>query len=388
MILQVHRVTAVHPRVAALALTVALAGNGCLYFTDWAPGPGIELRTAPSPSDRERYCAWYGDAHDGVLYFGEAAFWSAYAAHGEDPTGDLREPGPQRIGRFDLVRRELLAPLDVTPGSGARSGVWDVLATSDGRIWFTTFFEHAGWIDSAGEVRRLRALGTGLNELAPGPEGGLLVSRYAGEDGADGSVLWLDADGGLRAELPLSPLPGYRVAAKSVAWDPARREIWVNTDLLPRTEDTPAGHDVRVLDTEGRELARSAEPEVQFMAFAENGTGFAADVDAAGLWLRVMPPGAAGPPLDRGERIRVDPDFARALDFVQDIQIGADGRALATTWSGAVHVVDPSGPLIRTLRLPRLGSEGIFYTAVPAGPSLCATLCDRIQVVCRGAGER
>jgi hypothetical protein len=96
----------------------------------------------------EDYCAWYGDARDGVLYFGQAPFWAAHRASGGDPRADLAHPGPQLVGRFDLEHERLLTPLDVT-APGARSGVWDVHAHANGRIYFTTFYEEMGWIDSA-----------------------------------------------------------------------------------------------------------------------------------------------------------------------------------------------------------------------------------------------
>ena len=334
----------------------------------------------PRPSETEIYCAWYGDAREGILYFGEAAFWSAARSHG-DPTGDLALPGPQLVGRFDLRRRAVLAPLDVGR-PGARSGVWDVLAHPNGRIYFTTFFEESGWVDPAsGEVRRLEAAGVGLNELALGPEGTVVVSRYGGPDGGDGSVVVLDPEGSLRAEHRLTPVAGHRVAAKSVAWDPARDEVWVNTDLLPR-DGGPTRHDLRVLDRAGRELARVAEPEVQFMAFRPDGVGLAAEVDGEGLWLRVLRPSDVEPSPSRGERFLADAFFERAADFAQDIRFGAEGRALVTRWSGRLHAVDPDVPLARTLRLPRSG-DALFYTGVLQGERICATLCGEVQVVCR-----
>ena len=105
----------------AATLAVGALAAGCAGD----PGPPAQARvvTASSPSQAEDYCAWYGDARDGVLYFGQAAFWSAMRAHDGDPLGDLATPGPQRIGRFDLRRERMLPALDVT-AAGARSGVW------------------------------------------------------------------------------------------------------------------------------------------------------------------------------------------------------------------------------------------------------------------------
>ena len=73
------------------------------------PAAPVVARAEP-PSTEERYCAWYGDVLGDVLYFGQAAFWSAYRASGEDPRADLAVAGPQLIGRFDLRREQLLAP--------------------------------------------------------------------------------------------------------------------------------------------------------------------------------------------------------------------------------------------------------------------------------------
>lgn len=114
--------------------------------------------TAPPPSDRERYCAWLGDVGEGVLYFGESAFWSAAWLPENDALADLLEPGPRPIGRFDLAEERMLPPLDI-PGD-SRSGIWDVLFHPNGRVYFTSFFETSGWVDSrTAEVQLLPHLG-------------------------------------------------------------------------------------------------------------------------------------------------------------------------------------------------------------------------------------
>jgi hypothetical protein len=353
--------------LAALALACALPTPG-------AP-PGPQVFTADPPSRDERYCAWYGSERDGVLYFGEAAFWSGFRAAGGDPRADLALPGPQPLGRFDLRRRALLPSLDVSlPGS--RSGVWDVYAHPNGRVYFTTYFEPMGWVDPAsGELRHLEQLGTGLNEIAPGPPGEILVSRYGG---SRGSVLRISPDGELLAELPLAAPPGYRPAPKTVAYDPSRREIWVTTDLLPGGEG-PLRHDTYVLDVDGRELRRIASPEVQFVAFARDGSGARAELEDGRLWLARMRPGAPE------RRVLLDPEFPVGLDFAQDLQFGDDGGVVVTRWSGAVHRVD-SGDRLRTLHLPRLEPDGLYYTAVPADGGICATWCAGVSVVCVPAG--
>jgi len=126
-----------HPEIA-LALLVLV---GCLHPENRESGSRIY--TYEAPSSAERYCAWYGDARDAVLYFGMAAFWSAMRSHGNDPMADLLEEGPVAIGRFDLRKERMLEPLEVG-SAGDRSGVWDVLAHPNGRIYFTSFYEPAG----------------------------------------------------------------------------------------------------------------------------------------------------------------------------------------------------------------------------------------------------
>ena len=95
-------------------------------------------------------------------------------------------------------------------------------------------FDFAGCVDpESGEVRALRSAGLGLNELALGPDGQLLVTRYGSRDDDEGSLVVLDgerrAPGRARARGPAR----LARAPKSLALDPVRREIWLNTDLLP-----------------------------------------------------------------------------------------------------------------------------------------------------------
>jgi hypothetical protein len=328
-----------------------------------------------SPSGAERYCAWYGDARGDVLYFGAAPFWSAFRAHGDDPRGDLAARGPQPIGRFDLRRGRLLEPLEVgEPAS--RSGVWDVLAHPNGRVYFTTYFEAMGSVDPAsGEVRRFEALGPGLNELAAGPDGALLVSRYGVTDGAPGAVVVFSPDGEPIDEFPLSAPSGFRAAPKTLAFDPNRGEIWATTDLLPDA-DAAIRHDTYVLDRRGRELRRIERPEVQFVAFAADGTGYRAELDGARLELVVVSPDGSS------ERILLDDGFVASHDFVQDIQPAPDGRVVVTRWSGWLHVIGDA-PTPRALRLPALEPDGLYYSGVVSDGRVCATYCAGIHVVCR-----
>ncbi len=327
------------------------------------------------PSSAERYCAWYGHARAGTLYFGQAAFWSGFRARGGDPLADMEIAGPQLVGRFDLGADALLPSLEVT-APGARSGVWDVHAHPNGRIYFTTYYEAMGWVEPrSGEVRHLRRLGTGLNEIAPGPDGELLISRYAGSRGGDGSVLRISPNGAALAELPLRPPAGFRVAPKTVAFDPTRREVWVTTDLLSLDGGAPR-RDAYVLGLDGRERRRMETPELQFVVFDAAGLGARAEVEGRRLWLVRSEPG--GPET----RLLLDEDFEPGLDFVQDLALEEDGVVVATRWGGTVHVVDREGHA-RTLRLPRLEPGGLYYSAVVADGSVCATYCGGVRVVCQ-----
>jgi hypothetical protein len=331
--------------------------------------------TAAAPSGAERYCAWYGAVHAGTLYFGMAAFWSANAVH-RHPTGDLREPGPQPIGRFDLATERMRAPLEVgTPG--ARSGVWDVLAL-DGAVYFTTYFESAGRVDpQSGEVSRFAGLGLGLNELARGPDGSVLVSRYGAGPGGNGSVLAFSPAGEALEEWPLTAASGYRVAPKTVAWDARRRRIWATADLL-RVDGGPPRFPSYVIEPRRGATGRIDRPEIQFVAFAEDGTGYRAVLDGSLLRLIIVPPPGSG---RRLLPVTLDRAFPSGLDFAQDIQVAADGRVVVTRWSGRVHVVDADGTA-RSVQLPRLDPEGLYYTAVLHGGRLCATHCADVTVVC------
>lgn len=381
----------------ALAFALALGSTGCLRAV---PGPApaeaeparVRVYEAAAPSAEEPWCAWFGDARGDTLYFGIAAFWGTFRNAGGDPEADLRIPGPRWIGRFDLAGERFLAPLPVGP-MDAPGGVWDVLAHPDGSVWFTTFFGRAGRIppaagQGAGElepqVAWLEEAGPALNELALGPEGRLLVSRYASAPDGTGEVLLLAPDGSLEASLPLAAPPGLSVAAKSVAWDPLRREVWVNTDLLD-AEGEPAGHDARVLDLEGRERLRFAAPELQFVAFGPDGTGWFAERDGPRLRLRIRRPEhvPGGPhPLPTGVLVPLD-DAYPALDFVQEIRPGPAGAAWVTRWSGLLHRVGPEGD-VRDLALPR-SDRALYYTAVPHRDRVCATRCGDVEVVCRDA---
>jgi hypothetical protein len=345
------------------------------------PGGWVVRRQEP-PGATERYCAWFGSRSGETLYFGEAAFWTAFRAHGHDPRGDLRGSGPQRIGRMDLGKERLLPALDVSL-PGARSGVWDVLAHPNGRVYFTTFFELSGWVDPrTGATARFDALGAGLAELALASGGQIVAARYGRPGQRDGSAVRFSADGFVMAEFPLTGPAGRRVAPKSVAYDPQREEIWVLTDLLPEEGDGAITHDARVIDRWGRERLRIERPEIQFVHFEPDGTGYLAEAEGTTLELRILAPGDAEAPHERGRRIPLDAGFPAGFDFVQDLQVADDGRVVAMRWSGFAHVIEVGGA-VATLRMPRLDAEGLYYTGVLHGERLCATYCSDVAVACR-----
>ncbi|MFQ5417313.1 MAG: hypothetical protein ACE5FL_09735 [Myxococcota bacterium] len=349
--------------------------------------PGLSrpaVYTAEAPSLTESYCAWFGSSRGDVLYFGESAFWSAFRAADGRPTADLDRAGPARIGRFDLAREAFLPALDVTR-KGDASGVWDVLAHPNGRVYFTTYFGSSGYVDlETNAQRRFAEAGLGLNELALGPGGSILASRYgvSRKRARGGSIVVLDPDGRVLAEYPLPAPEGMIAAPKSIAYDPLRQRIWVTTDLL-RVDGAPsrrARHDAYVLDANGVVLEQIDDREIQFVAFGEDGTGYRAEVADDKLWLRIVP---ADPNRAHVERLRIPLEhaFAAGSDFVQDIQIAPDGRAVITRWSGWIHVVDATGA-VRSLRLPSVQAGGLYYTAVLRKSRLCASYCGAVQVVC------
>jgi hypothetical protein len=340
---------------------------------------GLLRSTAASPGLDEQFCAWFGDVRDGVLYFGESAFWSEFRARGEDPLADLALQGPKRIGRFDLVHEKMLAPLEVA--AYGPTGTWDVLAHPNGRIYFTSFFEPPGWVSPAsGAVRTLPALGKGLNELTLGQDGSIFATRYGGSVLGQGAVVQFDPEGRLLAEFPLPAPPGYIAAAKSVAWDRLRRQIWVNTDLIPGHAG-PIRYDARLLDEQGEELLRYEMPALYFMSFGPDGTGYFAEVSERLLELRIVAPNEASTEPGFGRSITPDTKFPYGYDAVQDVRAAADGRVVVTRWGGTIHVVGP-GDDVTTFQLPAPPAHGLYYTGELTGNRVCVTLCADLSVVC------
>ena len=75
-----------------LAPPPRLVHAGCAAGEPAAAG---RLRRGRAERRASSYCAWFGDARSGVLYFGEAPFWWALRAdQGSDPRADLRLAGP------------------------------------------------------------------------------------------------------------------------------------------------------------------------------------------------------------------------------------------------------------------------------------------------------
>ena len=366
---------------------VAVVLSACAGPSAPAERDGSSVHRAPDPSKSERYCAWFGEASDGVLYFGQAAFWSAYRAFGNDPRADLREPGPRLVGRFNLEHREFSPPLELG-GSEPRSGVWDVLPMS-GRIYFTSYFEEAGYVDPLDGSVTIFGEARFWNELSAGPPGRILVSRYADAAGGGGAVLEISSEGEVLAEHALAAPSGVAFAAKSPAWDPIRDEIWVTTDRLPLPEEpqSAGGAFARptiVLDRQGVEVARfgtsEAPVEIQFVRFDSEGRGYLSVSTGGALDLVVLSPETDRRDWGDATRIPLDVRFPSELDFAQDIQLGADGSVYVTRWSGIVHRISSEGH-VRTWALPH-PPDSLYYTAVPTPTGICATRCGDVEVVC------
>jgi hypothetical protein len=361
--------------VAAVALASACwasperAGSGWYRDRDWNSGS-------------ERYSAWFGDARDGVLYFGLSPFWTLWWQSGGDPRGDLEAPGDQLIGRFDLRARAFLRPLRVRSArDGARSTVWDVLAHSSGRIYYTTFYDALGWISRDGSSgQRFEHLGEGFNELAEGPAGRVYATRYAdAPDRVDasrfGAVTAIEPDGALVWEARFErAADGTFTAPKSLAVDPTTGEVWLNTDTFA-PDGALAHHETLRLSPQGELLERRAGPEeLQFAAFAASGQGWFAEALDGWIWLRVRSPG------EEERSLRLTP--LGPVDFVQDVKLDADGSAVVALWSHRAFAVraTPAGLVAHELRfrVPHdcepPAHRSLTYTAVRWNGDLYATL--------------
>jgi hypothetical protein len=308
-------------RLELLALCVA-----CVACASDAPKPalfrGEVLGFGGGP---ERYSSWFGDERDGVIYFGLSPFWTDMRAHGGDPTADLLEPSAHLIGRFEIERERFLPPLVARRiGPDSRSSVWDVLAHPNGWIYYTTFYEEMGRVrPGMGDVEHFDSLGTGLNEIALGPDGDLYVTRYGGgvegeAANEDGSVVVISPDGALLREQSLHARDGAVTAPKSIAVDPKSGEVWLNADVIaPNGKVTFAEFhldpDLKLIER------RDPPPELMFVAFDRGGRGFFVEDRNGRVELRVTRGGAELARLDLGPRV--------ASDFAQDVHFAADGTA-------------------------------------------------------------
>jgi hypothetical protein len=337
-------------------------------------------RDADRNGGAERYSAWFADERDDVLYFGLSPFWTLWWESGGDARLDLEVPGDLLIGRFDLRARRFRPALRVRGlEEGARGSIWDVLAHSNGRIYYTSFFEGAGWIaPDGGAGERFAHLGVGFSELVEGPGGRIYLTRYAAEPARPGipgygAVTVVEPDGALVWETRFEPAKdGTHTAPKSLAVDPGSGEVWVNTDSW-----SPGGalsHETLRLSAQGELVERRAGgEELQFMAFTGPGEGWFALARDGALWLERRAP-------EGNRALRLSPQGA--LDFVQDIQPGPHGSVVATLWSGRAFEVRATGQGLeaRAVRFdlpPECAPpahRSLTYTAVPWQGELYATL--------------
>ncbi|MFP8877498.1 MAG: hypothetical protein VCB99_11460 [Myxococcota bacterium] len=206
----------------------------------------------------------------------------------------------------------------------------------------------------------------------------MFVTRYGDGEGRSGSVVMVDPAGALRDEWPLPDPPGAVIAPKTPGWDAARARLWLSSDALSRKAGAPIENPTYILDPANRTWQRRDEPELQFVTFGPEGTGYRAQLRGGRLELVVAPPEASA------RSILLDSTFPAAFDFVQDIQPDHDGGVVVTRWSGRLHLLDAAGHL-RHIQLPRLEEGGLYYSAVLRGERVCATYCAGVRVVCANA---
>ena len=370
------------------ALLLCLHAGGLAALLACAPGDAWVLRgTEESPRafrvadfnrGPEPYSAWFGDSDGRILYFGASPFWTLWWETGGDATADLREPGDHLIGRFDMEAERFLSPLRVRErDSGTRGSVWDVLVHSNGRIYYTTYFEEIGSVSPDGtDVRHFPGVGTGFNELVEGPGGRVYLTRYAPspqEGRRSGSVVVLGPDGALLDEFPIDGGETVVAAPKSLAVDPVGGAIWLNADLF--FEDGSHAYAAFELSPEGRPRTRvSPPPELHFVAFAPDGTGWFAESTGEELQLRVTRGGH--------DVARTSLGRPRGIDFVQDIKPFGPGRAVLGLWSGRAFVASVDGAFLTAAEVrfvrpadcePPHG-RSLLYTAVPYGGYVFASL--------------
>ena len=345
------------------------------------PGPAAAevFRADALNRGREHYSAWFADSDGQTLYFGLSPFWELFWRSGGDPRADLEEPGDHLIGRFDLTTERFLSPLRVRHASPrSRSSVWDVLAHSNGRVYYTTYYEEMGCVDPlSGATRAFPGLGSGLNELTEGPGGNIYVTRYASSPGPAGerygAILIVAPGGELIREIRIPSAPGAFTAPKSIAVDPQTGEIWLNADRFLASGGV--GHETLHLAADGTVIERlSGSPELHFVRFDPDGRAwFAEDADGM-LRLRVS--------LDGREVGRASLGLRAPLDFVQDIHFSADGTAVLAFWSGRIFLARQEAGRLSTTALrfglPREcrppGGRSVLYSAFATDRWIYATL--------------
>jgi hypothetical protein len=322
-------------RSGAQALGLALAGMlaGCASLPAAMPDSQRHFRSEQTNHGPERYASWFGDSDGRVFYFGLSPFNTlAIPCEAEGgalcPLRDREQPGDHLIGRFDLERERFLEPLVVRPADpAATSSVWDVLVHSNGRIYYTTFWDEFGSLRGDGSDLRHHLEGaTGLNELWEGPGGEIFATRYLGERPG---VVVFGPDGALRREYVLPQEDGVLVCPKSLAVDPRTGEIWINSDAF-RADGRPAGFPSFRLSAAGEVLERSEEPALAFLSFDAEGRGWFVDDDGSRWTLRIVPP--------EGPARRIDLGPHAVIDTVQDVKHHGNLTLLAT-WQQRVFVV-------------------------------------------------
>ena len=325
---------------ARLLLTLVLAAPlaHCAAL-ERSSSPGFDerhFRGEQTNAGPERYGSWFGDSDDHVFYFGLSPFNDlALRCRAEGgamcPLADLAQAGDHLIGRFDLHEERFLAPLLVRRiDPEATSSVWDVLVHSNGRIYYTTFWNEFGSVRPDGSgVEHYAGAGSGLNELWEGPEGEIYVTRYLGDRPG---VAVFGPDGVLRRELTMPQEAGALVCPKSLAVDPGTGEVWMNSDVF-YDDGRPVGYDAFRLSPEGEVLERITRPLLQFMSFDAAGRGWFVD-DEEGVWrLRIEAPGGPTRVVDLGPH--------HPIDVVQDIKHFRDVTVLMT-WQRRVFAVRTS----------------------------------------------
>ncbi len=369
---------------SVLAASLLLAG-ACAQLRGWlgaapAPAPTSVFRMPPANRGSEAYSAWFADTRGRILYFGLSPFWQLWWRSGGDPLGDLAQPGDHLIGRFDLERETFLAPLRVRDGGpDARSSIWDVLVHSNGRIYYTTYFEEIGSVNPDGtDARAFEGLGRGFNELYEGPSGNVYASRYSDaparpERRRYGAIVELTPRGRLVREIRFERDAEKFTAPKSIAVDPSSGEIWLNTDTF--RADGSILYETLRLAPDGRVLMRkAAPPELHFVRFDRQGHGYFAESIDSHFRLRITANGRELARLPLGPR--------KPLDFIQDIQFAQTGEAVLAFWSGRVTLVRREGNRFRTTDLvltrpaecaPPEG-RSLLYSAVAHGGRVYATL--------------